>query len=524
MTLTHPLTIVLVLLGGSLLIPRTRPWVSRPARSVLTLVLMGVAFFLGLLALSEVPLVISLSHWEDFTGTDEAIVFHFTELTGRWMLLVLYAGLAVTLAALDEPWEGPTDEYVSVLAGVSAALMVFSMAGNFTTWLAAWALLDLFWLFAVGLPGRSRWPWALGVLQGIGMFALLGATLLVWRMFRVVSFTLESMPLLAVVFISAALIVRTAPYPLHLPALAHNEVPSRIRAFFPLVSVAASGFWLIFWMSKWGTAWLTVAWEPVLAVLLVATGFLAWRRPRATQRVIFLNTWLVLLVLWALWTGHPGRAGQIIWGGALSLAALALHGGEGERLEVATLPTLLAAFVFLGIPGSGLAVVGELIAEAVADGRVGLGVAGILGLMGITAAIIHQMAEPKPSQAQPSRWAGITLLAVGAWPPFGRTLWLVPPFVEQSPPAVPWTWWMGMLVFGWAGGLLLWRLRRVWARYPSVMRGGVMLLGLEWAWDGVGHAGRWLAVFVRGAVRIVEGENYGWLLLFLFIAFVLLFR
>jgi len=521
-TLTHPLTIVLVLLGGSLLIPRTRPWLSRPARSVLTLALMGVAFFLGLLAVSEVPQVISLSHWEDFTGTDEAIVLHFTELTGRWMLLVLFAGLAITLAALDEPWEGPTDEYMTLLAGVPAALMVFSMAGNFTTWLAAWALLDLFWLFAIGLPGRSRWPWLLGFLQGTGMFALLGATLLVWRAFRAVSFTLASMPLLAVVLISAALILRTALYPIHLPALAHNEVPPRIRAFFPLVSAAASGFWLIFWVSRWGTDWLTVAWEPILAAALVITGFLAWRKREPTQQVIFLNAWLVLLVLWALWTGHPDRAAHIIWGGTLSLAALALHGGEGERWEVATLPTLLAALVFLGIPGSGLAVVGELIAEAVAGGQTLLGVAGLLGLAGVTAAIVHQVAAPRPTTQQPSRWAGITLLALGAWPPFGRTLWLVPPFPEQSGPTVPWQWWMGMLVFGWAGGVLLWRLRGVWARSDLAARGATALVDLEWVWHVAGRWGAGLAAFLRGAARIVEGENYGWLLLFLFIAFVLL--
>ncbi len=521
MDITHPLSIILLLLGGSILLPRTGPWLGRPARVLLTLMLAAVAFFLGLLAVSKVPLAISLAHWEDLTGTDEAIFLQFTALTARWMVLVLFAGLAVTLASLDEPWDGPTDEYITILVGVPAALLVFGMAGNFLTWLAAWALLDLIWLFTVGLPGHSRWPWLLGLLQGTGMFALLGGMVLVWQTFRAVSFAVPGMPLLAIFLLTAALVVRMALYPLHLPAWTHNDVPPRVRAFFPLVNVAASGLWLMFWVPRWGAGWLPFSLEPILAVGLAVTGLLAWWKRHPTQRVVFLSGWLGFLVLWALWSGRPDVAAHFIWGGALSLAVLALHGGEGQRWEGATLPAMLAALIFLGVPGGGLVALGDLMAQAWAAGYVGLALAALVGLMGVTVALIQHLADPLPAAHQQSRWTGMTLLALGAWPPFGRFLWLIPPFAAVEP-TTPWQWRLGLLALGWAGGLLLWRLRPLWTAHHAVGRAVATALDLEWGWAVIARSGAWVASSLRGAARVVEGENYGWLLLFLLIVLVLL--
>lgn len=521
MNLTHPLSIALLLLGGSIFIPRAGPWLGRPARILLTLALAAVAFLLGLLAVSKAPFTITLAHWEDFTGTDEAIVFQSTVLTGRWMVLVLFMGLAVTLAALDEPWDGPTDEYITALVGVPAALLLFSMANNFLTWLAAWALVDLVWLFVIGLPGHSQWPWLLGLLQGVGLFSLLGAVLLVWQTFRVISFVVPGIPLFAVLFLTIALVVRMGVYPLHFPARAHNNVPSRVRAFFPLVNVAASGLWLMLWVPRWGTQWLPFSPAPVLAAGLVATGLLAWWKRHPTQRTIFLSGWLGLLILWALWAGRPEVAGHFIWGGTLSLAVLAFHGGEGQRWEGATLPAILAALVFLGIPGSGLAALGDLMAQAWAAGHAELTLAALVGLMCVTVALIQHLADPLPTVYQRSRWTGMTLLALGAWPPFGRLLWLLPPF-DQAKPVTPWPWWLGLLVLGWAGGLLLWRFRPWWEARNIVWRTGVAVLDLEWGWRLLERGTAAAAVSVRGVARVVEGENYGWLLLFLLVALVLL--
>ena len=47
-------------------------------------------------------------------------------------------------------------------------------------------------------------------------------------------------------------------------------------------------------------------------------------------------------------------------------------------------------------------------------------------------------------------------------------------------------------------------------------------LSARWLWQGVGALGLLLMRATRGLLRVLEGENYGWLLLFLVIILILL--
>lgn len=522
MPIAHPVTIFFILIAGAVVIPQVKPWVSRPARAMLILIIATVTFLLAIGVFRAVPLVVEISSWAQVYTSGQSITFRVDDLAGRFMVLTFFTILAVTVAALDEPWDGPTDDYQALLLAVGAGVVAFVTAGNLLSWLVAWILIDLMWLFAVGLPGRSQWALEAGILQGAGFFALFGATVLIWQQYATMSFQLPERPALPAYLIIGALVLRMGVYPLHVLTQADEQIPERVRALAPLVMVGGSGYWLLRWTEQWGVGWLPAETEIVLAVGLVATGLLVWRRRHATEQTAALAAWLALIVVWAIWRERPDLAAGIIWTGTLALAVLALYGGDEEAGQGALIAAAVAALALIGVPGSPLSGVGWLAGAELAVGNGWLAAAGAIGLAGVMAGLLHMLLVPFPGEYQRSRWTGMTLLALAAWPALGGLIWLRPDVTAETVLDIPAQVSLGMVALGWAGGVLLWRLRDLITAGDWVIDRVVDVVNVTWVWRLAARVVWAIAGVVRGIARIVEGENYGWLLLFLLVAFLFL--
>lgn len=509
-------------MAGTVVIPQTKSWLSRSARLLLILIIAAVTFLLAVGVFRAVPLSVEISSWAQLHRPAQAISFQVDELAGRFMLLTFFMILTVIVAALDESWDGPTDDYKVLLLAVGAGMMAFVTADNLLSWLVAWMLIDLMWLFAIGLPGRSQWALEAGIIQGTGFFALFGATVLVWQEHATMAFQFPADPMLPRYLIIGALILRMGTYPLHILAQAKEHMPEQVRALAPLVMVGASGYWLLRWTQQWGVAWLPAETEIVLAVGLAATGLLAWRRRHATEQTAALTAWLALIVLWALWRERLDVAAGAIWTGTLALAVLALYGNEEEAGGGATILAVLAGLALIGVPGSPLHGIGWLAGAELVEGSGWLAAAGIFSLAGVTGGVLYMILAPSRGEYQRSRWTGMLLLSLAAWPILGGLIWLRPDISSTVALEIPGRVSTGMVVLGWAGGVLMWRMREIIAGGAWVVDRIVEFVNVTWLWRVAARIVWAVAGVVRGMVRIVEGENYGWLLLFLLIAFLFL--
>lgn len=522
MPIVHPLTIFSILVAGAIVLPQLKTRVSRPARLLLILIIAAVTFLLAVGVFPEAPLAVEISSWTQLHTPNAAISFQVDELAGRFMLLTFFTILAVTVASLDEQWDGPTDDYKPVILAVGAGMLAFVTADNLLSWLVAWILLDLMWLFTVGLPGRSQWALETGVIQGSGFFALFGATVFVWQEHATMTFQFPEQPALPVYLIFGALLLRMGTFPLHVLTRAQEKIPEQVRALTPLVMVGASGYWLLRWTQQWGVAWLPAQTDLVLAAGLAATGLLAWRRRHATEQTAALTAWLALLVLWALWRERPDVAAGTIWTGTLALSVLALYGGEEEAGGGVALLAMLAAVALIGVPGSPLHGIGWLAGAELAGGSSWLAAAGALSLAGVTGGLLHILLAPSRGEYQRSRWTGMLLLSLAAWPALGGLIWLRPDVSAEVALEVPGRVSFGMVALGWAGGVLAWRIRDLIAGGSWVIDRAVDIVNVTWLWHLAAHIVWAVASVIRGVVRVIEGENYGWLLLFLLVALLFL--
>ncbi|HBY96628.1 MAG TPA: hypothetical protein DEP84_22235, partial [Chloroflexi bacterium] len=72
--------------------------------------------------------------------------------------------------------------------------------------------------------------------------------------------------------------------------------------------------------------------------------------------------------------------------------------------------------------------------------------------------------------------------------------------------------------------LFVWRIRLVLRPVRGVLDAVAGFASSGWFWRLGARATTVLASGVRGAMRVVEGENYGWLLFFVFLALFFLAR
>jgi hypothetical protein len=77
-------------------------------------------------------------------------------------------------------------------------------------------------------------------------------------------------------------------------------------------------------------------------------------------------------------------------------------------------------------------------------------------------------------------------------------------------------------VVGWSGGFWLWRVQGLLNSLRPFLDTVGAVFSFVWLWRLLGRMG-WLVLSgLRGMMLVLEGENYGWLLLFLFVTMIFL--
>ncbi|MBA3532392.1 MAG: hypothetical protein H0T73_10765, partial [Ardenticatenales bacterium] len=224
--------------------------------------------------------------------------------------------------------------------------------------------------------------------------------------------------------------------------------------------------------------------------------------------------------------GLPEAAILTAWSGSLALAALAVHGGRLDFRHGTQLPGLMAALMLIGVPGSALwNTVIALSGEGWARGNLWLLTIAAVGMMGSVVALIHWLLPGKSEPIQRSRWLGVSLLALLSIPLVGG-LWgiQVPPLPTATLLSAPLPAYLTILILGWAGGLWLWRDRELLRPLHPGLDLAAVAFSFVWLWRFVGRVGWLLLSGLRGMMLVLEGENYGWLLLFLFVTMIFLLQ
>lgn len=518
---------VLAYLGASLLVPRLRGWMSEQTYRFLILLSSVLAFLLTLLAIhkggaASTPWV--LADWEALAGPSGALSFRVDPFAASFLLLTGLVALGVLVGSLDEQEVVASDDYQAGLLSLFAGLSALALADNLLTLLVANLLVDAALIFGIGLTGRPRWLLVAFLHALAAQGAALAALLLLWRDSGSLDLAGASAP--AVLLLVAVAVLRMAPLPFSLFPVAFEALPQRVMALLPLVTLGAGSVWL----GRVAQA-VAVSQMPELgglagmAALGVAlAGWVAWRREEPTVRLIMLGAVQAAWSLWAFAWGLPAAAVAVAWGGALALAALAIHGGRLDFRHGAQLLGLIAALVLVGFPGSALwGVATALSGQALVRDESWLLALGVIGIMTNTAALTHWLIPDTTEPYRRARWPGAILLSLLSVPVLALLWGIRVPAWEQLPlPAAPLVAQLALLVIGWSGGLLLWRDRQRFHSLQPLLDSAGALFSFAWLWRIVGWLGWLLLSGVRGMMLVLEGENYGWLLLFLFLTFIFL--
>ncbi|GAP63104.1 hypothetical protein ARMA_1527 [Ardenticatena maritima] len=540
MALTNPVVLSALLLFGAVAIPRI-PRLDWPLRQMLVLWL-AVLGLLATLAFAAVPSFMQIiSAWQNFAGPAHVLSLEKTADGVRLGVLAFLAVVGILTAGLDETHETPFSEHITVVPAIAVTLLLFGLSGNLLTLLFAWTLLDLLALMALGFPGRSNWTLMAGILQGVGLFLLLIATLRTWTSSTTLAFFAVTTDALTLHILLAAMAVRMSLYPLHLFAWPQMHVPPHTRALLPLLTLGAGGFWWLVFGASLETlsyAWLVYF---LLGIGLVASGLLFWRARRPALRTATLTVWLGHLLALAVFFNIPTLAHAILWNGTLAAAVIAFHGGSRPWRQPSTLALGMAILALSGLPGGALGEVGRLLATLTTQGHDWLAGAVVVGMSMLFAgmlALLRRMyahaeeaadaasaneteEEEAPSAHTPDRtWLGLMVLGLAAWPVVGGVLGLAPPASATS--AFPWGMHIATLGLAWLAAFFFIRLETSVLGLSAWLNALAATLSARWLWQGVGALGLLLMRATRGLLRVLEGENYGWLLLFLVIILILL--
>ncbi|MDQ4075730.1 MAG: hypothetical protein M3220_05715 [Chloroflexota bacterium] len=514
-------------IGSALVVPSVRYRLSRQMYMLLILLSSVVAFLFTLLVVqlsSDSAVHWVMSSWKALTGAGDGLRFRVDRLGASFLLLVGLVGIGTLVGSLDEKEEVTTEEYQAGSLALLGGLAAFGLADNLLTLLSAGLLLDTALIYSVGLSGHPRWLLAI-FLHGLGAHgATLAAMLLLWWSTGSVALADANEPVVWLLILAATL--RMAPLPLSLFPIAFERLPQRVLAVLPLVTLGVGSVWL----GRIAQAIAPNAMPDLdglagIAALGVALGgWVAWRREEPSVRLMILSAVQAAWTLWAFAWGFPTIAVATAWGGALALAALAFHGGRLDFRHGAQLPGLIAALMLVGFPGSALWNTATMLSKkAWVDDAHWLLTLGVIAMMTVTVTLFEWMLPEETEPHQQSRWIGAILLA-SLSVPFVARLWgiRIPELVGVEQSLGPLVAQVALVVTGWTGGLLLWRNRARFHSLHPLLDTVASFFSFVWLWRIVGRIGWLLLSGVRGMMLVLEGENYAWLLLFLFVTLILL--
>lgn len=526
---------IIIYLGAALVIPRLRPWIGEGGRTVGLLLGSVLAFVVALLVVGgmDEPLRWTLSRWGDTVGQGHGIQVQADALASGLILLAGLLGMGALVGSLDEPEDVSSHDYQGGLLVILASVMAFALADNLLTFLVAGLMLDAGLIYGVGLTGRPRWFLVLILHSLVAQSILLGATLLLWRDTGATTLAGADSSVLWLVVASA--IARLAPLPFSLLPVAFERLPQRVLALIPLFTMGVGSLLLGRVMQAAEGALDLSALAPLAALGVGLAGWVAWRRTDSSVRLLMLGAGQAAWCLWAFAWGQPTLAVATAWSGILALGALAVQGGHMTFRHGTQLPALVAALMLVGVPGSALwrtatSLSGEAWRREVLGDALPLGdaahwlvVIAAIGTMGAVAALLHWLGGTDDEAHQPSRWTGVGLLAALSVPFIGTLFGLrVPTLPGTTLPASPLAAQLALLIIGWAGGFWLWRVRRALYSLHPLLDDASGLFSFVWLWRIIGRVGWLLLSGLRGMMLVLEGENYGWLLLFLFVTLVFL--
>ncbi|HEX8681759.1 MAG TPA: hypothetical protein VF707_05555 [Ardenticatenaceae bacterium] len=512
----------LVYVGAALLIPRLRLWLGHPGRLLALLLSSVAAFVLALLVARQAggsQLVIST--WSDLGGLGRGIRFGLDPLGGSFLLLAGLVGVGAFVGSLDEREDAPSDDYQAGLLVLLGALTLLGLAGNMLTLLLVGLVLDAGLIFGIGLAGRPRWLLVTIVQSLVAQALLLAAALLLWR--DTGNTDLAGASQQVALLVTGAAVARMAPLPFSLFPVAFEHLPQRVLALLPLSTVGVGGLLLGRLAQAADLSDVSLDGLAALAVLGIAlAGWVAWRREELSVRLMMLGAIQAGWVLWAFAWGLPTLALTVAWSGVLALAALAVHGGRLDMTSNAQLPGLLASLMLLGFPGSALWNAATVLSgEAWRRGDEWMLALATIGVMGTVAALFQWLLPMRAEPPQRSRWVGVTLLALLSVPAVGALFGLrLPALPAESLEPAPLAARLAVLVVGWSGGFWLWRVHGLLQSLRPFLDAVGAIFSFVWLWRLVGRVG-WLALSgLRGMMLVLEGENYGWLLLFIFLTMI----
>lgn len=546
---------ILIYLCGAMIIPRLHPFLREEARTLAVLLVSVLAFLTSLWLLTEgnQHLEWTFLNWASMIELAGTIQLELDTLGGSFLLLSTLLGMIVLMGSLDEQMEVLSHNYQTGLLVMLASLVAFGLANNLMSMLLAGLLLDAGMLTGVGLTGRPRWFLVLVIQSLIAQGILMMATLILWNETGATILSEANRQVLFLVIASAA--IRMGILPFSLIPIAFETLPRRVLALLPLSTLGVGSILL-------GRLALNLNQLPefssiaVIGGLAIALGgWVAWWRDELSIRLMMLTAVAGGWVLWAFAWGLPAAALATAWSSTAALTALAIHGARLELRDNAQLPAFVAALMLLGIPSSAQwTVVTRLSGEAwrrdvnrLSDGTnldiilnslrqpaSWLLVITAIGIMGVMVTLIDWfIVEEKEADSprkrgaspQPSQAMAVSLLAALSIPFVSQLFGIeVPSLPESTLEASPLAAQLSALVIGAAGGLWLWRIQPTLRSLHPILDTASTFFSFVWLWRFVGRIGWLLLSTLRGMMLVLEGENYGWLLLFLLITVIFLIQ
>jgi multicomponent K+:H+ antiporter subunit A len=536
-------TPMIVLLVGALALWLLNRVARHRDRSLLAVLIIGVAFLSLLTLAPRLPADGTISRWHPLLGSD--LAYYVDGLAFLFAALMILVGLATTAPGLGRS-EGLEGSSHPALLALLAAGLGFVFAANLITLCLSWVVFDLTFLWALSASDHDG-SWTRMVprilnLSCLACLSLLVAALLMGQSGE--SLSLSSSSISAPVFglILLAALVRVGLYPLHLWMPIGVEAGPAARSLLHLVP-ASAGLYLLARLSAGANGVLPYGQALTIAGSLAffVGALLAWIEADLSKSLSFTMISQVGYAIASLAIAQPPTMVAILLPSLNLVLCLGLLFLSQDRSELGSLWARVASGLAMaslaGVPLT-LGFVGRwhLYHSFLPGGHLAFLALSLLAEAFLFATLLRMWSvisvNASPSELAHERLfiVGAVLLAapiliLGLHPPVLRSLMKGVPFptlasLLRSTTIVQWV----ALFLPPLGGYLLQRHRQrifdpvepFWLKLTTVLR-------LEWLYSLLGQIVAGAAGTLRIVGRVSEGRGYlGWIVVLGLLAFLFL--